>query len=65
MAKAKGGKRPKDLSAKSKAKKVKGGNLSDDRDHINRDVGRVSKLANDTVVKPVKNSGRTIQNLTG
>lgn len=61
MTKAQGGKRAKDLSAKPKAKKVKGGNLSDDARHLNRDVGRVNKLANDAVVKPVKRSGKTIQ----
>ena len=50
-------KKVKDLDPKSRSKKIKGGGLSSDLDHVNRDVGRISKA----VLDPVKNSPKTIK----
>jgi hypothetical protein len=49
-------KKVKDLDPKSRAKKVKGGNLPDDQRNINRSVGQVTKQ----VTKTAQSVGPTI-----
>jgi len=61
MAEAKGKKRAKDLDPKAKAKKVRGGNLPDDEQNINRSLNQIKGTVNSKAVKPVQNSGPTIQ----
>ena len=50
-------KKVKDLDPKSRSKKIKGGSLSQDVEHVNRDAKRIT----DAAVTPIKNTGKALR----
>jgi hypothetical protein len=51
-------KRAKDLDPKSRASKVRGGNIGDDQKNVNRSVGQISKTVTNAVTELPKKGVR-------